>query len=255
MIPSIAPRQDRLCEICGRPASDQHHVLHRSQGGSDHDHNLQWICRECHTHAHRQGNKTWEITRDAQGLRVVCEGEIIVERYNPPPAFDEGLLVAEITTAPYYLKERSEWFKYLSDEGLLAVAEGLVELDRTQWLVRARLGATMRLRTPYGKTTELLTDVASRTGISYGQLRKEMAALREMEAHPELVISNDNWTPDAVLLAVTSDDPEKAMSLYAPEYSTRTYQKTLAEHGLAKAPAELCTCQECGAVHRKAEKV
>jgi 5-methylcytosine-specific restriction endonuclease McrA len=40
------------CHECGKRAVDIHHVVHRSQGGSDEASNLRALCRECHDKIH-----------------------------------------------------------------------------------------------------------------------------------------------------------------------------------------------------------
>ena len=41
-----------LCEICSRLATDIHHIIYKSQGGSDNPDNLIALCRDCHNKAH-----------------------------------------------------------------------------------------------------------------------------------------------------------------------------------------------------------
>lgn len=48
----IAERDNYECQLCGRPASDVHHILFRSHGGSDDSRNLICLCRKCHDLAH-----------------------------------------------------------------------------------------------------------------------------------------------------------------------------------------------------------
>ena len=45
------------CEICQLAAVDIHHILYRSQGGSDDVDNLIGLCRSCHEEAHKTNNK------------------------------------------------------------------------------------------------------------------------------------------------------------------------------------------------------
>lgn len=40
------------CECCGSRAVDIHHLVFRSQGGTDEIENLAAVCRECHNQAH-----------------------------------------------------------------------------------------------------------------------------------------------------------------------------------------------------------
>lgn len=41
-----------LCEECGAVAVDIHHIVKRSQGGSDDVSNLKALCRRCHNLKH-----------------------------------------------------------------------------------------------------------------------------------------------------------------------------------------------------------
>lgn len=45
-------RDKGLCIMCGRPATDCHHVIFRSQLGKDDPDNLVCLCRSCHEKAH-----------------------------------------------------------------------------------------------------------------------------------------------------------------------------------------------------------
>lgn len=42
------------CLICGKQAVDIHHIIFRSQGGTDDISNLIPLCRECHDKAHHK---------------------------------------------------------------------------------------------------------------------------------------------------------------------------------------------------------
>jgi len=41
-----------LCEVCGAVACDVHHILFKSQGGTNEIHNLIALDRNCHDKAH-----------------------------------------------------------------------------------------------------------------------------------------------------------------------------------------------------------
>jgi hypothetical protein len=43
------------CEMCGREATDLHHIEYRSQCGGDEVTNIIALCRECHSMAHNLG--------------------------------------------------------------------------------------------------------------------------------------------------------------------------------------------------------
>jgi 5-methylcytosine-specific restriction endonuclease McrA len=40
------------CEVCSFEAVDLHHIIYRSQGGSDGVENIIALCRDCHNAAH-----------------------------------------------------------------------------------------------------------------------------------------------------------------------------------------------------------
>ncbi len=55
--------RDRFCRGCGQSASHIHHIVFRSQGGSDEAENLVWLCMGCHILAHGMGPRLegWEL--------------------------------------------------------------------------------------------------------------------------------------------------------------------------------------------------
>ena len=44
--------RDKYCVLCGRPATNLHHVKYRSAGGSDTENNTVMLCTGCHEKAH-----------------------------------------------------------------------------------------------------------------------------------------------------------------------------------------------------------
>ncbi len=58
---AVFDRDDGLCIICRRPASDVHHVIFRSAGGADSLENCVSLCRDCHAqYAHGSDEKHWQ---------------------------------------------------------------------------------------------------------------------------------------------------------------------------------------------------
>lgn len=49
-----------FCIICGRPAVNLHHVIHRSHGGTDDPSNLVPMCFNCHSGHHDRNDPTTE---------------------------------------------------------------------------------------------------------------------------------------------------------------------------------------------------
>jgi 5-methylcytosine-specific restriction endonuclease McrA len=64
----VADRDKRRCQVCGRPATDTHHILYRSQGGPDEPWNLICLCRDCHELVHREGPAAWRAKLHAMVL-------------------------------------------------------------------------------------------------------------------------------------------------------------------------------------------
>ena len=59
----VFARQGGVCPFCGKPIDDYHHVIPRSQGGSDGPENRIGVCKECHKKIH-QG----ELNEDLRGV-------------------------------------------------------------------------------------------------------------------------------------------------------------------------------------------
>jgi 5-methylcytosine-specific restriction endonuclease McrA len=64
----VADRDKRRCRVCGRRATDTHHILYRSQGGPDEPWNLICLCRACHELVHREGPAVWRTKLHAMVL-------------------------------------------------------------------------------------------------------------------------------------------------------------------------------------------
>ena len=53
--------RDKYCVLCGRTATNLHHVKYRSAGGGDTENNTVMLCQSCHEKAHGD---------DSRGIRV-----------------------------------------------------------------------------------------------------------------------------------------------------------------------------------------
>ena len=47
------------CIYCGKEATDKHHIIFRSQGGTDSETNLARLCRGCHFAIHFSKDKSY----------------------------------------------------------------------------------------------------------------------------------------------------------------------------------------------------
>jgi len=61
------------CEVCGNVAIDIHHIVYRSQGGSDEASNLVALCRVCHKNAHDLGREERIILQKIANKRCGIE--------------------------------------------------------------------------------------------------------------------------------------------------------------------------------------
>ena len=58
---SVITRDKELCQICGKKATQLHHILYKSYGGADISQNLICLCNECHLEVHSYGKKWFPI--------------------------------------------------------------------------------------------------------------------------------------------------------------------------------------------------
>ena len=54
-----------LCKMCGQVAVDLHHVLYKSQLGTDDPENLIPLCYKCHSGHHNNNNPTTKQLKEA----------------------------------------------------------------------------------------------------------------------------------------------------------------------------------------------
>ena len=256
MIPAIAPNQDATCGLCGAkqsymPGHEGHHWIPRSLGGTE----TILLCVRCHNAT--EGSQPWRIAVTPDGVYTMDHtGTIIATRYTPPPDFDEGAFVANLDAAAPDLERRASWFRWLSDDGLVAAGEALYRLHYTGWVVRARLFETAVSRSPYGTKSQKLKELAKLFSIGGSQAWNEVAALEVLDAHAEVVQhAGQVLSPDLLVLAGRQPDPEKALELLVdrraanPHYSRITYAQELkAGKTSDDAPPAMHEC-ECGHRH------
>lgn len=59
----VAERDRHRCRYCGQPATHQHHIEYRSQGGSNEEHNLIVLCPRHHEIIHGDKRRWQPILR------------------------------------------------------------------------------------------------------------------------------------------------------------------------------------------------
>lgn len=63
----ISDQQHGKCAICGAPITQYHHIVHRSEGGSDQIKNIIGLCDECHTKVHNGAISEAELLKIKEG--------------------------------------------------------------------------------------------------------------------------------------------------------------------------------------------
>lgn len=64
----IYAMQNGRCACCGRPIEHYHHIVPRSEGGSDVPENIVGLCKDCHERLHK-GNESVKAKLDKAGLK------------------------------------------------------------------------------------------------------------------------------------------------------------------------------------------
>ena len=258
---SISPRQDIFCEVCARVANDPHHVIHRSQGGTDHEHNILYVCRECHNALHGH----WTIAeRSEDVLRIKDQaGEIIVEHWFPPVEFDQATFLATFGEALRTLRVASyNYFRYLDHDGMVAAAELLNQLDAENWMAMANLLRAAKYKMPRGDRSEKFAALVQAFGIRKSKGYKLIMALEYTEDNPSIFPPMESLPPpDVVLMIKESNRPEQTALHYTervvtnPRYSPAQLRKELAgELDSGKPEPQYCVCPTCRNIHLKKEE-
>ena len=216
----------RYCPVCGRTdlPMENHHVIHRSQGGEDGP--TIPLCKQCHADHHDRGiidfeysddRWWWFSTRDPDKwlllLDVWDEGkDAIPFEDEDDEAFREALQL--VATADYLLSQEVIRKNQEFRDDRKAFAEWLaVEHDFTE----RSAGSWITKRIAYGK----LPPEAADLGITKGYIVATLVA----EGHD--------------LSQVMSDIHSMPRSQFNETY------------GLSTKPKPKCSCPDCGATHNK----
>jgi len=266
---SIAPNQDKWC-FCGKPAaSEPHHIIHKSMGGTfdRHDHNALMVCPECHAklHPEKMGGRGWRVeTNSAQIIRVVDrEGNLVYEQ-ELNPAFDQGSHIANLGLLPGYLAEMTEEVKFLDREGLESAATLVSQqFGKSAWIYLGTVLLVARRRMVHGTAEHKLSELAGRFGIG---LRQAQFLMKIMETYETKSISSSPLESSTMFtIAARQDDPQEALRL-AEEVvadNPRATVKEVEQVLQSKDPLhrDFCTgdvidgeCTECGAKPRHLRK-
>lgn len=81
----IYRREGYQCAICSSTKYLQiHHCIKRSQGGSNHPHNLICLCADCHALAHGINLNDWDATKeDMEQAITEYLADMYLEDWNP----------------------------------------------------------------------------------------------------------------------------------------------------------------------------
>lgn len=258
--------QDVECAICGVKSTvtgiDEHHVIHRSMGGTDGV--TLMLCRGCHTkmHSEKNGGDRYTLSVTQDRVYLLDGDKIIVDRPRRLPAdFTEGKFIDELENAPAALRERATKFRFLSDDGLKAAGAALARISDVSWELRARLFQQALLRSPWGSKRAILLDVAKEFGIERAQAYREAQLIGWVEERPDVSSVLDDLPPTEVLLKIKdAPDPVAAAELWVdrkaadPTYTRKQFAAEVA--GVEREWCDHRECPTCGAGlphYRKAE--
>jgi len=260
-LPSIAPNQAEVCMICGAsstyvPEFNDAHTIKRSAGGTE----TVRLCLKCHNDQHAYG---WKMGHTPDYFFVLDRDDnLLVKRWFPPADFDEGLVVAEIEQGSERLTQLSRYFKFMSDEGIHAIAEALTTLGLREWHAEAKLLQEAKMRTPYGDKRKLVAQLALQWfGMGASTAYRRVQALEIVEQYPELSRSLESLpAPEVIVEAAKAPDPVEALNLYrdrraSGRYSLSQFKAELKQENpdAMKPPPEWHLCPECSQPHVRKE--
>ena len=227
-------QQAKQCEICGKMSSigepiDPHHVIHKSQGGTDHDHNVQTTCRTCHDSLHDKNGPAWKIVeRSPERLLVMAGNEIVVDIPYPPQEWDQGEYIAQLPLIDAFLERATEHAMWLAFEGLEAAAEATRNMDKGIWIYQAELLYWAMRKVPRGTRVERINAIAEKMG--YGQAYAyRLLNIREWK--PDLVSTEYKLAPGFYQVALKQEDPDAALEMAVdrvaedPRYTVRQFAR------------------------------
>lgn len=208
--------QTKQCEVCGLMSSvgepiDPHHVIHRSQGGTDHDHNVQTTCRTCHDSLHGKNGPTWKIVeRSDTRLLVMAGDEVVVDISYPPREWDQGQYLYLIQQMEGFLEQATAQAKWLDNDGLVAAAEATTNMGKGIWIYQAELLYWAMRRIPRGQRVEKLNAIATKMDIGQAYAYR---LLRIREDIPDLVSTEYKLSPGFYQVAAQQPDPIAALDM------------------------------------------
>ena len=211
-------QQTKQCQICRIMSSvgvpiDPHHIIHKSQGGTDHDHNVQTTCRNCHDYLHGQrGEPAWEIVvHSAERLLVMQGSKVIVDIPYPPGWWSQGHHIEGYRVIADAVHDQRQEVQWLDTDGLTATHDGIKRIEMELWLTRVKAIAVAMLRVPYGQRSEKMAAVTSELGISR-TLGHDLHLVHK-EYGEDLSTYLEILEPSFIILAAKASDPQAALVL------------------------------------------
>ncbi len=190
--------------LCGKTSFlEQHHIVHRSQLGTDDDENLVLICRDCHRRHHDLGVLLIEAEEGGVRFTDLETGETAVHRRIPQVATgpsditDAAALILNFLD----LASFSQAIKGEPDEVLEHLYDQMREIKHMAWQAQAAIIAELQERANYGD--EAVRGIAERLGISIRTAQYRGKIYREILGHPETadvgaVLLEESWYREAV---------------------------------------------------------
>ena len=247
--------------LCGKTFGlEKHHVVHRSQLGSNDDENLADICPTCHRRHHDLGLLL--IERDPEGIRFTDleTGETAVHRPIPQEATGPSdvtdaaaLILNFLDLAPFAHAIRDE-----PDEVLAVLYDQVREIKHRAWQAQAAIIAELQERANYGD--EAIKGIAERLGISARTAQYRGKIYREIlgnvkTADVGAILLEESWYREAV----DTDDPQRWIQHAAdqkaenPAYSVRKFRADIAANTgeTVSVTSVIVVCRDGNAADKK----
>lgn len=215
-----------------------HHIVHRSQGGSDELDNLVLLCESCHKAHHDHG--TLRIEAVPTGVQFVDTHTGAIARFNRTPHAQESQsaltdeafsILRWFSLAEFQSRIRTE-----SREALLTLYDQVREVKHRAWQAQAAIIAELQQRASYGeRATETLAEelgVHQRTIQRRGQIYREILSNPDCDGVGETLVE-ETWYQEAV----ATDDPVHWINYAADRkaadssYTTRKLRAEIATQG------------------------
>lgn len=229
-----------FCVRCGTPFQvERHHIVFRSQGGTDDDSNLVSLCHDCHQKLHARQFVAWR----KDDTVFLSEGGVIKQVRLLAYEGTQHELTDTATAVANWLEPENvtPLLKDAPNEVLQELYGALIRVRESAWQVQCLIVAELMERAKYGDHTaeNVAAQLNMKTSTVYYRQR-----VAELLKDPEVrevgnVLTGETW----YRIATQAEKPKEALLMAAdrkaadPTYSTRQFQA----ESRGKAPHTIST--------------